>query len=113
MLEGGRGNGRYVGWSRNHLLPITTLCTSGQAHPEVQRRIRITRTYDLATALAVTFSRIHPHLFPLLPPTLFSSANPQNVLKNLRYIEEPIDWALVRKVKEIIGDQQRVSWANS
>ena len=50
---------------------------------------------------------------PRISTTLFSSANPQNVLKNLRYIEEPIDWALVRKVKEIIGDQQRVSWANS
>lgn len=45
--------------------------------------------------------------------TLFSSANPANVKKNLAFIEEPIDWDLVREVQEIIGDQQRVSWANS
>ena len=50
---------------------------------------------------------------PRISTTLFSSANPQNVLKNLQYIEEPIDWELVQKVKGIIGDQQRVSWANS
>ncbi|MBQ3187264.1 MAG: aldo/keto reductase [Alistipes sp.] len=45
--------------------------------------------------------------------TLFSSANPANVKKNLAFIEEPIDWELVREVQEIIGDQKRVSWANS
>ena len=50
---------------------------------------------------------------PRICTTLFSSANPDNVLKNLRYIEEPIDWELVKKVKEIIGDQQRVSWKNT
>lgn len=45
--------------------------------------------------------------------TLFSSANPENVLKNIRYVEEEINQTLVEKVKEIIGDQQRVSWSNS
>lgn len=45
--------------------------------------------------------------------TLFSSANPANVKKNLAFIEESIDWDLVREVQEIIGDQKRVSWANS
>ena len=45
--------------------------------------------------------------------TLFSSANPANVKKNLAFIEEPIDWQLVKEVQEIIGDQKRVSWANS
>ena len=33
--------------------------------------------------------------------------------KNLAFIEEPIDWQLVEEVQEIIGDQKRVSWANS
>lgn len=59
----------------------------------------------LAIQYSVSNSRI--------PTTLFSSANPDSVLKNIKYIEEPIDWELVKKVKEIIGDQQRVSWANS
>lgn len=50
---------------------------------------------------------------PRIATTLFSSANPDNVRKNLQYIEEPIDWKLVEKVKEIIGDQKRVRWENS
>ena len=45
--------------------------------------------------------------------TLFSSANPENVKKNLAFVEEPIDWQLVEEVRDIIGEQQRVSWANS
>lgn len=59
--------------------------------------------------LAIQYSVSNPRI----PTTLFSSANPDSVLKNIKYIEEPIDWELVKKVKEIIGDQQRVSWANS
>lgn len=50
---------------------------------------------------------------PRIATTLFSSANPDNVRKNLQYIEEPIDWKLVEKVKEIIGDQKRMRWENS
>ena len=45
--------------------------------------------------------------------TLFSSANPDNVARNLRWAEEPIDWQLVHEVQDIIGKQQRVSWKNS
>ena len=45
--------------------------------------------------------------------TLFSSANPDNVIRNLRWAEESIDWQLVQEVRDIIGDQQRVSWKNS
>ncbi len=45
--------------------------------------------------------------------TLFSSANPDNVARNLRWADEPIDWQLVQEVQEIIGEQQRVSWRNS
>ena len=59
--------------------------------------------------LAVQFSVSNPRI----PTTLFSSAKSESVLQNIKYIEEPIDWSLVEKVKEIIGDQQRVSWANS
>lgn len=50
---------------------------------------------------------------PRLASTLFSSANPENVKKNLAYAEEPIDWDLVREVQDIIGDQMRVRWKNS
>ena len=50
---------------------------------------------------------------PRIATTLFSTANPQNVKKNVAFIEEPMDETLVREVREIIGDQFRVSWANS
>lgn len=42
-----------------------------------------------------------------------SSSNPDNVRRNLQYISEPIDWQLVREVQGIIGEQQRVTWANT
>ncbi len=50
---------------------------------------------------------------PRIPSTLFSSANPDNVRRNLEYISEPIDWQLVAEVQDIIGQQRRVTWANS
>lgn len=59
--------------------------------------------------LAIQYSVSNPRI----ATTLFSSANPENVLKSIRYAEEEIDQTLVEKVKEIIGDQQRVSWSNS
>ncbi len=59
--------------------------------------------------LAIQYSVSNPRI----ATTLFSSANPENVKRNLDWSNEPIDWQLVQEVKEIIGDQQRVSWANS
>lgn len=50
---------------------------------------------------------------PRVPSTLFSSANPDNVRRNLEYISEPIDWQLVREVQDIIGAQMRVTWKNT
>ena len=45
--------------------------------------------------------------------TLFSTTNPENVKKNIDSINEPIDWDLVKEVRDIICDQQRVSWSNT
>jgi aryl-alcohol dehydrogenase-like predicted oxidoreductase len=45
--------------------------------------------------------------------TLFSSANPDNVRRNIAWANEEPDWELVNEVKDIIGDQQRVTWANT
>ena len=50
---------------------------------------------------------------PRIASTLFSSANPDNVKRNIVWAEEEPDWQLVEEVREIIGEQQRVSWANS
>lgn len=59
--------------------------------------------------LAIQYSVSNPRI----ATTLFSSANPQNVIKNIEYAEAPIDWQLVQEVQDIIGNQKRVSWANS
>ena len=59
--------------------------------------------------LAMQFSVSNPRI----PSTLFSSANPDNVRRNLAFIQEPIDWQLVQEVQDIIGDQRRVTWANT
>ncbi|MBR1410988.1 MAG: aldo/keto reductase [Prevotella sp.] len=60
--------------------------------------------------LAIQFST---SLNPRIATTLFSSANPKNVLKNIEYVNEPMDEELVAKVQEIIGDQMFVRWKNS
>lgn len=59
--------------------------------------------------LAVQFSVSNPRI----ASTLFSSANPVNVRRNIEWANEEPDWQLVDEVKKIIGDQQRVTWANS
>ena len=60
--------------------------------------------------LAIQFST---SLNPRIATTLFSSANPKNVLKNIQYVNEPMDEELVKKVQEIIGDQMFSRWKNS
>ena len=60
--------------------------------------------------LAMQFST---SLNPRIATTLFSSANPANVLKNIAYVNDPLDEALVSKVQEIIGDQMFVRWKNT
>ena len=60
--------------------------------------------------LAMQFST---SMNPRIATTLFSSANPANVLKNIAYVNEPLDEALVTEVQKIIGDQMFVRWKNT
>ena len=60
--------------------------------------------------LAIQFST---SLNPRIATTLFSSSNPKNVLKNIAYVNEPMDTQLVAEVQAIIGDQMFVRWKNS
>lgn len=60
--------------------------------------------------LAIQFST---SMNPRIATTLFSSANPDNVLKNINYVNEPMDEELVKEVQRIIGDQMFVRWKNS
>ena len=66
------------------------------------------KVYDIEK-LAVQYSTSNPRI----ATTLFSSANPANVLKCIDYIKDPVDETLVKEVQEIIGDQMRVRWANT
>lgn len=50
---------------------------------------------------------------PRIASTLFSTTNPQNVLNNLDFIKDPVPEELVKKVREIIGNEFRTSWKNS
>lgn len=60
--------------------------------------------------LAIQFST---SLNPQIATTLFSSANPQNVLKNINFVNDPMDKQLVSEVQRLIGDQMFVRWKNS
>lgn len=59
--------------------------------------------------LAIQYSVANPRI----ASTLFSSANPQNVARNIEWANEEIDEQLVTDVRNIIGSQMRVSWANT
>lgn len=59
--------------------------------------------------LAIQFSVSNPRI----ATTLFSTTNPQNVMSNIEAVNTPIDWDMVKAVRDIIGDQQRVSWSNT
>lgn len=59
--------------------------------------------------LAIQYSISNPRI----ATTLFSSANPDNVRKNIDYANLPMDSQLVEEVQAIIGNQMRVRWKNS
>ncbi|MCQ2076178.1 MAG: aldo/keto reductase [Bacteroidaceae bacterium] len=59
--------------------------------------------------LAIQYSVSNPRI----ATTLFSSANPDNVRRNISWAEEEMDMTLLHEVQEIIGNQQRVSWKNT
>ena len=59
--------------------------------------------------LAMQFSLQNPRI----ASTLFSTTKPENLRKNIAYMDEPMDLQLVQDVRTIIGDQFRVSWSNT
>lgn len=50
---------------------------------------------------------------PRIATTLFSSANPKNVQKNIDFVNSEYNEELAKEVQACIGDQMRVRWANS
>ena len=64
--------------------------------------------FPLQDCFTVQYSLSSPHI----ASTLFSSANPANVRKNIEIAGKQADPELVREVKSIIGDQLRdpIEW---
>ena len=60
-------------------------------------------------ALAIQYAVSNPRI----ATTLFSSANPDNVKRNIAVAQQAPDPELVNEVQKIIGDQMRVRWKNS
>ena len=81
--------------------PLVDACQQAAAHC-AKRHYPIER-------LAIQFAVSNPRI----ASTLFSSANPDNVRRNIQWANEQPDWQLVKEVKDIIGNQQRVTWANT
>ena len=83
-------------------LPLVEACSRAAAHCKAKgypiEKLAIQYAVQTNTRIATT---------------LFSSANPENVKRNLQWADEPIDMQLVQEVQDIIGEQQRVSWKNS
>ena len=59
--------------------------------------------------LAVSFSVANPRI----ATTLFSTTNPENVLKTIRYANTPLDEDLLKEIKKIFEPGFRDTWVNS
>jgi aryl-alcohol dehydrogenase-like predicted oxidoreductase len=59
--------------------------------------------------LAVSYAVANPRI----ATTLFSTTNPENVLKTIRYAETPADRELVKEVQKIFEPGFRDTWVNS
>lgn len=81
--------------------PLVEACAKAAQHCE-------SKNYPIEK-LAIQYSVSNPRI----AGTLFSSANPENVKRNIDWANEEPDWNLVKEVQDIIGEQKRVSWANS
>lgn len=63
------------------------------------------RGVDIAK-LALQFSVHHPDLATTVPGT----ANPDNMAKMLRWIDEPVDWELIREVQRLLEPVRNTLW---
>lgn len=59
--------------------------------------------------LAMSFSTANPRI----ATTLFSSTNPENVLKSIRYANTPLDMELFSEIQKILEPGFRDTWVNS
>ena len=53
---------------------------------------------------------VQPDKFPDIPTTMFSSANPESVRRNIRWHEETADPALLASVRELLAPVFNQQW---
>lgn len=58
------------------------------------------------TKLAIQYSVLNKHI----PTTLVGTANPDNINKNISWIDEPIDYEILKQVLAILSPVQNQSW---
>jgi len=72
-----------------------------------RRAMEFCRTEGVAISkLALQFASQHPDI----PTTLFSSASPESVRRNVQWHEEPYDVALLGRVQEILHPVLNKQW---
>ncbi|MBD3308824.1 aldo/keto reductase, partial [candidate division KSB3 bacterium] len=57
--------------------------------------------------LAVQFAVRHPDI----PTTLVGTANPDNMKRNITWLEEPLDEEFLREVRDILTPIRNTTWA--
>jgi aryl-alcohol dehydrogenase-like predicted oxidoreductase len=86
-------------------------------HPAPAALIRLTRkAVDYCRSkgisieqLAVAFSVSNPRI----STTLFSTTNPENVLRTIQYADTPLDMEILRDIRKIFEPGYRDTWVNS
>lgn len=81
------------------------------ASPEDRSRFRKASEFCLAqrtsiSKLALQFSSQNPDI----PTTLFSSASPESVRRNVQWFEEPCDMELVKEVRKVLEPVMNKEW---
>lgn len=56
--------------------------------------------------LAIQFSSQHPDI----PTTMFSSSNPESVLRNIQWSDEPLNRELLEKVQQVLSPVMNKQW---
>ena len=59
--------------------------------------------------LAIKYSINHPDI----PTTLVSTSNPENIIRNIKWAEAPINERLLGEVLNILKPINRLTWENS
>ena len=83
-------------------------------HPaSAQERSLFQQATDFCRGQGASLSRLAIQFAsrnPAIPTTLFSSANPESVRKNVRWSEEPYDEALLKEVQAILEPIRNKEW---